>query len=87
MRLVTVGKWLQVVFDEEARVVVLPMGTADRPQTAHVLVAGDGCRAKAGDRILFQKNTVQEAQVDGVKVFLLHEDHLLGILLPSSEAP
>lgn len=75
-----IGKWYEIEFDKSEQVIILPMGAAEQQQTGRVLSAGSACSAKAGQRILFQKGTYIETLVDGRKVYMLHEDHLLAIL-------
>lgn len=81
MKLDPLGKWYVIALDQSGnRLVTLPMGTEERPQTGRVLAAGDATKANVGDRILFQRNTVQEATVDETKLYLLHEDHVLAVI-------
>ena len=74
------GKWLQIEFEVAPGVVVLT-GAADQPHIATVVAVGEAGPTRLFEsRILFKKNAAIEEMVDGERVVLLHEDHVLAVL-------
>lgn len=76
------GKWLQVSRDDIGQVVILPDG-APIGCLARVEALGPQCDRAAvqvGARILVQTEGIKTFSVDGASVFVVHEDHVIGVL-------
>ena len=83
LTLTPLGKWLWVVYDADAPLVEA-IGLDVRRNTARVLAAGPAATVAPESRILFEPGSVREHAVDGVKILLVHEDHVVGCVREGS---
>jgi len=79
--------------EEEAKTkggIIIPDAAKEKPQEGIVVAVGDGKvldsgqrvapQVKAGDKILFGKNSGTEIKVDGEEHLILREDDILAIM-------
>lgn len=78
--------------------IIIPDAAKEKMQRGEVVAAGDGrvsdltneirpMKVKAGDKVIFGKYTGDDIEIDGVKLLMMREDQIYGIINEPELAP